>query len=155
MKYSITTSTSTKTPLTFEKLNPGDVFMINNDTSSLFLVLHDRYAPLEEGQKDNSYFGRYNAVSLTSGKCTTVKPTTRVKLLVKDLFFNESDFMETLEELLSRASTVDIYTAVNTSSNINKVVLNEKVDKEKSSKLDELMKDFEISYYSYPNNIVN
>lgn len=98
MKYSITTSTSSKTPLTFEKLNPGDVFMINNDTSSLFLVLHDRYAPLEEEQKDNSYsYDRYNAVSLTSGKCTTVKPTTRVKLLVKDLCFNESDFMETQE----------------------------------------------------------
>ena len=153
MKYSITTTSSTKTPLTFEKLNPGDVFMMGNgnDASSLFLVLHDRYAPLKEDPKGELSFFRYNAVSLAGGKCTTVKPDTKVKLLIKELSFNENDFTD-IEE--------PAYIYLDNSNpcyrnSSNKTILNEKVDKEKSSKLDELMKDFETSYYSYPKNLVN
>lgn len=74
--------------LTFKDLKEGDIFLIGNDYESLFLKLHYNFVPVAINSTHD-----YNAVSLVSGKCTTITNSAIVKKLTKPLHFADTDFI--------------------------------------------------------------
>lgn len=78
--------------LTFKDLKEGDIFLIGNDYESLFLKLHYNFVPAVINSNRD-----YNAVSLISGKCTTITNTTAVRKLIKPLHFTDTDFINHVE----------------------------------------------------------
>ena len=101
MKYSITETGSTKTPLTYNDLEAGDIFIANG----IGLYMKTSYLV-------NSYVNtdpiknlpKLNAIALSDGTFVYIDEDTEVKKYNSSMNFNMVDFIKYKEDLVDYIS---------------------------------------------------